>query len=186
MSSGIALEELRAEFARRRLMAMPIAGTVAWSVAGVLGYVLPEPAAAIALFFCTGMIFPLGVLIGRLTGENVLKRDSELDRLFMMNIVMASLVWAIAVPFYLVERSSLPLTVGILAGLMWVPLSWMIRHWVGLFHGITRTGLIVAAWYLFPEQRFVMIPAVVVFVYGVSLAVLATRPRPESGATTIG
>ncbi|MCL6482493.1 MAG: hypothetical protein K6U02_12295 [Firmicutes bacterium] len=53
MSSGVMLEELRFELARRRLMAMPVAGAIAWSVAGVLGYLLPEPAAAFALFFCT-------------------------------------------------------------------------------------------------------------------------------------
>jgi hypothetical protein len=56
---------------------------------------------------------------------------------------MALLVYAIAIPFFLIERTSLPLTVGILTGLMWLPFSGMIQHWVGLFHGIARTGLIV-------------------------------------------
>ncbi|MCL6482494.1 MAG: hypothetical protein K6U02_12300 [Firmicutes bacterium] len=62
---------------------------------------------------------------------------------------------------------------------MWVPLSWIIRHWIGLFHETTRTVLIVAAWHLFAAQRFVVIPAVVVGIYTVSLVVLATRCRPE-------
>ena len=103
--------------------------------------------------------------------------NSEIDKLFLLTVVMASLVWAIAIPFFLVEPTSLPLSVGILAGLMWVPFSWMIRHWIGLFHGIARTVLIVVAWYLFPDHRFVAIPIVIVAVYLVSIVVLIRR-RP--------
>ena len=178
MSTNPTLRELRAEFGSSRMIAMPIAGTIAWTVAGVLGAMLAVRPASIALFICTGMIFPMGILIGRLLKENVLETKNELDRLFGFSIVMALLVWAIAIPFYQVEPSSLPLTVGILTGLMWVPLSWMLQHWIGLFHGITRTVLVVAAWYVFPEQRFVVIPGVIVIIYLISIYVLATRPLP--------
>jgi hypothetical protein len=34
------LGDLRAEFGRSRLLSMPIAGTVAWTLAGVLGLIL--------------------------------------------------------------------------------------------------------------------------------------------------
>jgi hypothetical protein len=136
-----------------------------------------------ALFFCTGSIFPLGLLIARVTGEDLLgtKSHNELDGLFGLNVLMANLVWAIAIPFWLIEPTSLPLSVGILAGIMWVPLSWMIRHWVGLFHAIARTVLIVVAWYAFPEHRFVAVAMVVVGVYLVSIAALVKRRQPEAG-----
>jgi hypothetical protein len=68
------------------------------------------------------MAFPLGILIGRLRGEDVVEKI-ELNRLMTLNVVMASLTWGIAIPFYNVDPSSLPLTLGILAGSMWVPLS---------------------------------------------------------------
>ncbi len=178
MSSNPTLRELRAEFNRSRMIAMPIAGTVAWTVAGVLGTILPVDSASIALFVCTGMIFPLGILIGRLINENVLEKKNELDGLFGLNIVMALLVWAIAIPFWLVEPTSLPLSVGVLTGLMWVPMSWMMQHWIGLFHGIARTVLVLAAWYVFPSDRFVVIPGVIVIIYLISIYVLVTRPIP--------
>src|SRR5450631_3665568 len=140
-SSDVTLRDLRADYARRRFVAMPIAGAIGWSAAGVLGAVLPMRLAAISMFICVGMIFWLGVLVGQLVGEPILgakRRKSQLDDLFMLTIVMAWLVFAIAIPFYLVDPTSLPLSLGILAGLMWVPFSWMIQHWVGLFHGIAR------------------------------------------------
>jgi hypothetical protein len=105
------------------------------------------------------------------------KSANELDNLFGLSILMASLVWAIAIPFWLAEPTSLPLSVGILAGLMWVPFSWMIRHWVGLFHAIARTVLVLAVWIAFPDRRFVVVPAVIVVIYLVSIVALVRRRR---------
>jgi len=180
MSTNRSLSELRAEFGRSRMLAMPIAGIIAWAAAGVFGAILPERSAALALFMCMPAVFPLGLLIARFTGEDLFgsKSQNELDRLFGLNVLMANLAWGIAIPFWMVEPSSLPLSGGILSGLMWVPLSWMIQHWVGLFHAITRTVLIVAAWFLFPNQRFVAIPVVIIIVYAISVAVLAKRRLP--------
>lgn len=174
------LDEQRAEFASNRFLAMPIAGTIAWAVVGVGGALLPLNLAAWVLFIATGSIFGIGLLVARLIGEDLLGKNrpaNAFDSLFFHSLVMAWLVFAIAIPFFMIEPTSLPLTVGILAGLMWVPFSWMIQHWIGLFHGIARTILVLAAWYLFPERRFIVIPAVIVAIYLVSIYVLARRPR---------
>jgi hypothetical protein len=174
------LDEQRAEFARNRFLAMPIAGTIAWIVIGIGGAFLPVNLAAWVLFIGTGSIFGIGLGVARLIGEDLLGKTrpaNEFDSLFMHNLVMAWLVFAIAIPFFMIEVTSLPLTVGILSGLMWVPFSWMIQHWVGLFHGISRTVLVLASWYAFPERRFVVIPAVIVAIYLVTIVVLAKRPR---------
>ncbi len=188
MSTDRSLSELRAEFSRSRLLAMPIAGTIAWSAAGVFGAALPAGPASIALFCCLGAVFPLGILIARFTGEDLFgtKSQNDLDSLFGLNILMANLVWAIAIPFWLIEKSSLPLSLGILAGLMWVPLSWMLQHWVGLFHGIARTVLVMAAWFVFPDHRFVLIPVVIVIIYLISIFALATRRLPEPASPSVG
>jgi len=184
MSTDRRLSELRAEFGRSRFLAMPIAGAVAWTAAGVFGAILPERQASIALFFCMPAVFPLGLLFARFTGEDLFgaKSHNELDRLFMLGLLMANLVWAIAIPFWMIEPSSLPLSGGILAGLMWIPFSWIIQHWVGVFHSTTRTVLVVAAWFSFPDHRFVVIPAVIVFIYVISIVALATRRLPDSAS----
>lgn len=176
------LSELRSSFGRSRLLAMPIAGAIAWSVAGGLGAILPDSdSASIALFLCMPSVFPLALLVSRFTGEDVFgtQRRNELDSLFMFGILMSMLVWGIAIPFWMIEPSSLPLSGGILAGLMWIPLSWILQHWVGLFHAISRTVLVTAAWFLFPDHRFTVIPALIVIVYLVSIFALATRQLPK-------
>ena len=57
------------------------------------------------------------------------KLKNVFDRLFFHCVSVALLVYAIAIPFFRVDYTSLLLTVGILTGLMWVSHSWIIQHW---------------------------------------------------------
>lgn len=172
------LDHQRAAFAQSPFLAMPIAGALAWTAIGVAGALLPVGLAAWAVFIGTGMIFSLGLVVARFTGEDLLGKSrpgNTFDALFMRSVVMAWLVFAIAVPFFREDPTSLPLSIGILAGLMWLPFGWIIQHWVGTFHAVTRTVLCLAAWYAFPDDRFVAIPAVIVAVYVVTIVALRQR-----------
>jgi len=63
------LDEQRRDFSNRQLIAMPIAGMIAWIIVGLGGYFLPVRQAAIVLFVATGMIVYLAMFISRFTGE---------------------------------------------------------------------------------------------------------------------
>lgn len=174
------LEAQRKEFAERKLIAMPIAGVIMWSIVGVGGLFLPPSLEVWLLFICTGFIAFLGMFISKFTGENFLdksKPKNTFDTLFFLAMGEALLVYAIAIPFFLVDYTSLPLTVGILTGLMWLPFSWIVQHWVGLFHGIGRTVTVLALWYLFPDLRFVVIPFAIVIIYFITIAILLNRKK---------
>lgn len=180
------LDQQWREYQRNRFLAMPLAGTLMWTVVGVCGLLFPPTVTVWVLFIATGSIAYLGMGLSKLTGEDFLdktKPKNAFDGLFMYTVVQAVAVYAIAIPFFIVDWSSLPLTVGILTGLMWIPLSWTLQHWIGLFHGLGRTVLILAAWYLFPEYRFVVIPAIIVAMYAVTITVLETRWRRFSAET---
>jgi hypothetical protein len=180
MNAKRSLEEQRHEFASRPLIAMPVAGIIAWTVVGIAGYFLPLRPAAVVLFIATGMIAYLGMFISRFTGENFLDRSKPMNRfdaLFLHTTGMSFLCYAIAIPFFLVDKTSLPLTVGVLTGLMWVPISWIIQHWIGIAHAVVRTAALVAAWYVWPAHRYVAIPAIIVALYLIAIAILLNRPR---------
>jgi hypothetical protein len=177
-AAALSLDAQYAAFARNRFLAMPVTGTLVWMALGLGGWLLPAPQAALALFIGTGVIFYLAFPVSRLLGEDLLgrsRRGNRFDRVFLASIMSACCVYAIAIPFFLVERSSLPLSVGILTGLMWIPFSALLRHRVGYIHGFARTAGIVAVWYLWPEHRFVAVPLVVVAVYLVSIVMLQRR-----------
>ena len=174
------LEEQRREFAERRGLAIPLAGMVAWAVVGVGGIFAPPGLQPWILFGATGSILYLGFFFSRFTGENLLDKHrpkNVFDGLFLRCVLMAVLVYAIAIPFFRADYTSLPLSVGILTGLMWLPFSWIIGHWVGTFHTLARTTLITASWYLFPTARFVAIPVVIVAVYAVTIVILEVHWR---------
>ena len=182
--SPLTLDQQRAEFASAKFLAMPIAGTIAWAVVGAASLVLSTQITALVLFAATGSIFYLGLLVAKITGEDLLGKTRPgnlFDRLFLLSIGMACLVYAIAIPFFLIEPTSLPLTVGILTGLMWLPFSGIIQHWVGYFHAAARTVLIVAVWYLFPEYRFLSVSLVIIVIYAVTISALHRRRRVVGG-----
>ena len=62
------LDEQRREFAARRFLAVPLAGTIAWMVIGICGALLPTRQATWALFIATGSIVYLGAFLSRFTG----------------------------------------------------------------------------------------------------------------------
>lgn len=179
-NSGVTLEYQLEQFRSNRFIAMPLAGAIAWTGIGIVGATGNVFASVWAIFIGTGIIFYLGIGIGKLIGEDVLGRDRQssfFDRLFLLGAFQAILVYLIAIPFFQLETSSLPMTVGVLTGLMWIPFSALAGHWVGLFHGIARTVLVVGAYYLLPDYRFAAIPAIIVGIYAVTIYILAMRYR---------
>lgn len=174
------LEEQKEEFKQKKLLASPIAGLLAWLVVAISGIFFPDHITVWVLFIATGSIVYLAMGISKFTGEDYLDKNkpkNTFDTLFFLTVAQALLVYAIAIPFFIENYSSLPLTVGILTGLMWLPLTWIIDHWIGLFHAVVRTATVLALWYLFPEDRFVSIPIAIVILYVVSIYILNNRKR---------
>lgn len=179
----VSLEQQRIEFANRKFLATPLSGLITWLLVGVSGLFFPDIITVWVLFIATGSIVYLALLISKFTGENFLdktKPKNVFDGLFLFTVAQAVLVYAIAIPFFLTEYTSLPLTVGVLTGTMWLPFSWIIKHWVGIFHAISRTILIVLFWYLFPEQRFIVIPFTIVVIYIITMFILKNRTKKDS------
>jgi hypothetical protein len=172
------LEQQKEEFKQKKLLASPIAGLIAWFTVAISGLLFSDRVTVWVLFIATGSIVYLAMGISKLTGENYLDKSrpkNTFDNLFFLTVAQAILVYSIAIPFFMENYTSLPLTVGILTGLMWVPLTWIIDHWVGLFHSIVRTITILILWYSFPSDRFVTIPLAIVSIYIVSIIILSKR-----------
>lgn len=174
----ITLDQHREEFSQRRFLAIPLAGTLCWLVAGIINLFVSEQVAALVLFIATGSIVYVGMLLSRITGEDFFRKSktkNPFDALFLRCIAMALLVYSLAIPFFMTMPRSLPLSIGILTGLMWLPFSWVIQHWVGTFHAVSRTIIIVALWYLFPQHSFVVIPAAIIVIYVITIFTLEQR-----------
>lgn len=174
------LEEQRIEFSNQKFLATPLAGIIVWTIIGFAGIFFSDFIAVWTIFIGTGSIVYLGLLLSKFTGENFLDKNkpkNEFDTLFLFTVAQAILVYAIAIPFFLVDYTSLPLSVGILTGLMWLPFSWIVKHWVGIFHSLTRTIIVLALWVLLPEYRFITIPFGIVLIYIITIIILKNRQK---------
>jgi uncharacterized membrane protein YqjE len=182
----LTLEQQRDIMKQRRFIAMPLAGTLVWAAIGFASPFFNEAIQTWMLYLGTGAIFYIGSGLSYLTGERFFSKDrqnTEFDTLFFIGMAMALLVFAIVLPVAAIDHTTLPLSIGILTGLMWMPLSWAIQHWVGYFHTVARTLGILIAWYVFPEARIEAISAVIVAVYLISLVALEVRYRAINRTT---
>jgi len=179
LASTLSLDQQLAEFRQRRFLAMPLAGILVWIALIFTGLFLSPRAQVLAVFVGTGSIVYLAMFLAKLTGEQLKfksnKKRNFFDTLFLSAVAMSFLCYALAIPFFLENYRSLPFTVAILTGLMWLPLSVLIQHWVGVFHAVVRTILCTLAWIMYPEHSFVLQPVIVVAMYVVSIAALELR-----------
>jgi hypothetical protein len=176
------LEQQRIEFINQKFLATPVAGLIIWAIIGLIGIFFSDFVAVWSIFIGTGSIVYLGLFLSKFTGENFLDKNkpkNEFDTLFLFTAGQAILVYSIAIPFFLVDYSSLPMTVGILTGLMWLPFSWIIKHWVGIFHTLIRIITVLILWYLLPEYRFIAIPFAIVLIYTITLIILKNRNKTD-------
>lgn len=174
------LDFQRNEFKRRRFLATPISGAIVWLIIGISSLFLPDQWLPLVLFIGTGSIIYLALFVSKFTGENFLEKGkpkNAFDNLFMHTVVQALLVYAIAIPFFLIDPKSLPMTVGILTGLMWVPFSWIIQHWIGIFHTMFRTATILIIWYVIPDYQYELISVGIVLTYIFTIYILERRYR---------
>lgn len=176
-STALTLDELRADFERstNRSMSMPLAGAIVWTVVGVLGLLLPERWAILALLFATGAIFPIALAIAALRGEQLGSNSNPLARLMGACVLMINLLWAVHIPLFLQAPKFVPLSVGIGLGLHWVVYSWVTRSPAGYIHAAGRTVAILIAWWIFQDNVVAACSAAVVLAYGYALFAMATR-----------
>jgi len=131
---ALTLEEQRLEFSHRRLLAMPIAGVIAWCAAGACG----------AFMAPLGAVWRCSLLPARSSwglrftvhGREFLRSVQTKER-SRFPVLLGDLGGGLGLcnrhPILHKRLFRLPLSVGILSGLMWAPLSWIIEHWTVSF-----------------------------------------------------
>jgi hypothetical protein len=172
------LEQQLQAFRSRRFLAMPLAGTIVWALILVAGQVLAPRWHLLTTFVLTGCIAYLGMGLSKLTGEDFMaqeNRGNAFNKLYMLCMGQALLAFAIAIPFALVSPQSPVFTVGMLAGFMWMPMTGLIGHWIGAAHAVGRTLMILAAWFIAPEQGMLVVPLIVLGWYALTIGVLERR-----------
>jgi len=171
------LQELTIDFEQEsnRSISMPLAGLIIWATLAVLSFYLTSEAAVYVLLFATGAIFPIALIIAKIRRENLVSSKNPLAKLMGFGVLMVNLLWALHIPLLLHVPEYVILSLGIGLGLHWILYSWIVGHWLGVFHAVFRSLGIVFVWFVFPESRLLAVATVIVFTYIVSIYQMLSR-----------
>jgi hypothetical protein len=189
MNSTSSLNELRGDFLATSTQSMPIAGMIFWTVIAVAALYVSPVQLSYMVLFGSGMIFPLGVLIDRMTGRKMRRASTAnpVTQLFMQSLGLVVLVWPLVIlGARLAHHANLIVLGGaILMGIIWIPYGWAADDPVGLQHAVGRSVLSYAAYWFAPDPyKATAISTVVLLAYLYSL-VRMRRPQPDSQAALV-
>lgn len=174
MNDEIALSSLRKSFRDTSTKSMPVAGMLFWSVVGIASLLIEPQQLAYVVLFGSGMIFPLGVMIDRMTGKKLKRSETgnPVLKLFMQSLGLVVLVWPLVI-ISAMEAANPDLIVlggAILMGIIWIPFGWASDDPVGLEHAVGRAVICYATYLLAPEPYCAAaVSAAVIFAYGYAM-----------------
>lgn len=149
-------------------IALPAAGTIYWLALGVAGLYLKPQTWFLVGAFSSGLIFPLGILLSKPLKSNIFV-STPLSDLIAPALISMLMFWPLAIAGSSANISFFPLALAVGMGMHWPVIGWMYGKRVFLYHGIARAVGCTMLWYIFPDQRFVIIPAFVSVVYLASI-----------------
>ncbi len=180
LSATLELKELvRAEreasfFRLRGGYPIPLAAGVWWAGLGLAGYWLHSHLQWILLtFYCTGLIFPLAILFGRLCRVNFMADRTAVSEVIFPAMGSMLLFWPMAFAAFPAYPELEPLILAVGMSIMWPVVGWSYGR-TALFttHAVVRAVVCFALWEWLPSGRFTVLPLAVSAIYMLTVVVL--------------
>lgn len=176
-----ALQPLRDDVARvtRRGVGMTLAAVLYWvGLAAVSAWSGLEQG-PLGLFFlvATPLVYPLGWLLDRLFGGDLLARGHPLSGLILVNAATQPLGWPLMVLLYLRDPALLAFALAALLGAHFLPFGWLYRSPTYYMLGIAAVGIAAGLQVLWPDRAGVLIPAAMALCYAAAVAGVLAEDR---------
>ncbi|WP_144051765.1 DUF7010 family protein [Fibrisoma limi] len=149
-------------------IALPAAGTLYWLALSIAGFWLKPGQWMLLAFTTSGLIFPLGLALQKPLRANILIK-SPLSGLIGPALTTMMLSWPVTIAASGVDKALVPLTLAVGMSLHWPIIGWLFGSRVCIIHAISRAALTTGIWYLFPSDRFTLIPLAVGLLYGLTV-----------------
>jgi len=180
MDSTSKLDDLRSNFLATSTQSMPIAGMIFWTVVAVASLTVPPLQLGYMVGFGSGIIFPFGILIDRMSGRKVARASTgnPVTQLFVQSLGLVALVWPLVILGASMAHDANLIVLGgaILMGIIWIPYGWAADDPVGLRHAIGRSVFSYAA-YLFAPNPYKATTISIVVLLSYLYALVKMRKR---------
>lgn len=144
----------------------PLAGAIYWGALAFVGDMVSLLDWITIAFIASGAIFPLAWLLSKIAGVNFMGEQSAVGSVLAPAFIGMLLFWPMAVlAFWTAPALAVPiLAIGM--SMHWPVIGWSYgRSALFSAHAIARALIVTGIWMFQPDQRLVMIPAAVAFVY---------------------
>lgn len=159
------LERARFAIAANGVVCAPAAGGIYWTALAALAPYVDAYAWCFVAFIGSGLIFPLALALQKPLRCNMMIKGNPLGGPGAYAFANMALCWAITIPAFHADPELVPLVLGIGMSLHLVGTAWSMNLKSYLIHPLLRAALVVALWYAFPEQRFLVVPIAVAGLY---------------------
>ena len=168
-SSAKSLDQLKEEIIASSKRGYPIlvAGALFFLVLALMPTILPLRTVQLIWVLGLIVIFPAGILLGRLLGIEVITRSNSLGTLGGLIAGTQAFYLPVFIAVYQFRPDLLPLTIGVLGGAHFLPYAWLYNSRAYLFVAL-GTGL--AAFILggaFMASSLLLVPLAIAFVYAI-------------------
>lgn len=125
----------------RKGVGFPIAGAMFWIIAGLLTQFVPVKHAVLYMFFVTGSVFPLGYVISKMMGAEVLGKETSLDQLAAILAAVQLFFWPVIILVYLYQPMWTPFVMAVLFSSHFLPYGWLYKSRGYYYLAISSTAI---------------------------------------------
>ena len=165
---------LQKEIILESKMGYPIllSGAIVFLIYTVLHFIFPIKAVYLIWIFGLSVIFPVGILIGKIVGVNLLSNANPLGTLGGIVAAPQAFYIPVFIIVYMHIPEYIPFTVGLLAGSHFLPYMWIYKSKAYLFVtlGTCFSALILGS--LFVDHAFTLVPLAISIVYGIGVLLI--------------
>ncbi|MCP1144895.1 hypothetical protein MKZ01_08625 [Lysinibacillus endophyticus] len=175
------LETLQSEIIKDAKKGFPIllAGSIVFFIFTFLPLLFPMKAVYLIWIFGLGAIFPLGILLGKLFGIDILKAGNPLGTLGGIVGGTQAFFIPVFVIVYMHIPAYLPFTIGLLGGAHFLPYMWIYRSKAYLFVtlGVCLSSLVFGGFFV--SQAFTLVPIAICLVYTIAVLLILRELKSD-------
>ncbi|WP_404328602.1 DUF7010 family protein [Mesobacillus maritimus] len=162
------LENLQSEIISESKKGYPIllSGSIVFLIFAFLPFFLPMEVVYLVWIFGLAVIFPFGLLLGKLLGVNLLSTNNPLGTLGGVVAFPQAFFIPVFIIVYKHIPQYLPFTIGLLGGSHFLPYMWIYKSKAYLFvtFATCLASLILGGWFV--NHAFTLVPLAIFLVYG--------------------
>ncbi|OCA87228.1 DUF7010 family protein [Pseudobacillus wudalianchiensis] len=168
------LEQLQRDIILTTKKGFPIllAGAIVFLLFAFLPFFLPMDTIYLVWVWGLSVIFPLGILIGKLVKVNLLTRDHPLGILGGIIAAPQAFYIPVFIIVYMHIPEYLPFAIGLLGGSHFLPYMWIYKSKAYLFVtlGTCLSSLILGGFWI--NQAFILVPLAISIVYSTGVLLI--------------